>query len=417
MAGIALIHTRRAFSKRARERSRVASHLSRAEKFARENAPALDPSRALVRALLLRALREYREDGAFPQNHQRHCNTPVFVDDRGTRCAVGHLLALSGQAPLVDKISSERNLATVHQLSDELGLAQWLDAAGLSLEEAALIQPTYGPTCSSAAQCFCGHFYPVPAGDAGPAQSASAVLECTLLSRTSARVDVIHGTTTGHTVGSLVELPLFDGTLNGQTTRILVPVLADGTQPQEWTARIAGPGVAALALEPDGTATCAQLAVNSGVSVHARAQSVIAALRSDDCASTLAATDPRGNDRVCSGCACAGPGVSAPGDVSDALDPALARDGDDRPPRAPSTIPAQRVSPGTNRSVYVAVVLEPIDSGNRSAINVCITQLTIVGSGTVRSPAVALLTTPLDSITNRTASVPPSVALPRSAAS
>ncbi len=183
MVGMLFSRTGRAFSKRARERSRVAAHIARAERFASESAAALDPLRALVRDVLLRALREYREEGIFPENHRTGWHSPVFVDEQGTRCAVGHLLELSGE--------SERNLATVHQLADEPRLVQWLEAAGISLTEASLIQPGYAPTCSTAAQCFCAPYRIRGApqsryeGDGGV--QTTAVLDCTLIETNTAR--------------------------------------------------------------------------------------------------------------------------------------------------------------------------------------------------------------------------------------
>jgi hypothetical protein len=45
----------------------------------------------------------------------------------------------------VANIRALRNNATVPELADEPGLADWLDESGLTLAEAARIQPTYGP--------------------------------------------------------------------------------------------------------------------------------------------------------------------------------------------------------------------------------------------------------------------------------
>jgi hypothetical protein len=309
MVGMLVSRTSRAFSKRARERSRVAAHIARAEKFARENGPALDPLRSLVRALLLDALREYREEGTFPENHRRPCNTPVFVDERGTHCAVGHLLALSGERALVAKIAAERNLATVFELSDEPALVQWLDAIGLSLHEAELVQPFYSPACSTAAQCFCQPYTTFLTG--ATSMTANAVLDCTMTSANTARIDRIHGATTGHAVGDSINVRAFRGEPGA---RALVPVLSDGTQP-----RIATPsddagvaGLLAIGVGTDGTATCNGYGLNvPPVLVRARAQSVIAALTTNDCAGAMAVAEPSSTQRQCNGCACAVPARSA----------------------------------------------------------------------------------------------------------
>ncbi len=302
-------------SRRAREGTRVASHIARAEKFAHENkvqVESLDPLRSLVRALLLDALREYREAGEFPENHRRPCNTPVFVDERGTHCAVGHLLSLSGWGALVEKIATERNLATVHELSNEPELVAWLEATGLTVEEAALIQPGYSPACGTAEVCFCLPYLAPNASSntsivPGP-MVATAVLDGTIVAPNTARVDRIYGTTTGHAVGETVFVGAFRG---GEATRVLVAVDADGRQPVQWrfgvdasaSAHYVGIGVAI-----NGTASCSfQGLMAPGVTLDAPAQAVIEALISNDCRATLARAHPPSLDRKCGGCTCATP--------------------------------------------------------------------------------------------------------------
>jgi hypothetical protein len=314
MVGMLVSRTSRAFSKRARERSRVAAHIARAEKFASESAATLDPLRALVRELLLRALSEYREEGIFPENHRTGCHTPVFVDEKGTRCAVGHLLALSGESELVRKIAAERNLATVHQLADEPRLVQWLDAAGISLTEAALIQPGYAPTCSTAAQCFCAPYRIRGArqtrdeGDGGV--QTTAVLDCTVIEQYTARIDRIYGSTQGHSVGDTIRVSVPTPTDHG---RVLVPVEANGGQPVAWDNLDAGgPFYLAIPVSPDGTATCTAVGWGS-VDTHAQATTAISALISADCAATFVSLDRSGDDRRCNrACSVASPASNGP---------------------------------------------------------------------------------------------------------
>jgi hypothetical protein len=97
----------------------------------------------MVRRLLLAELASYRVAGCFPKNRHFAEPTPFFVDDSGTRCAVAHLLELGGEGALVQRIARGRNNARVLELADEPRLTAWLDAAGLTLDEAALIQPSY----------------------------------------------------------------------------------------------------------------------------------------------------------------------------------------------------------------------------------------------------------------------------------
>jgi hypothetical protein len=136
------------------EQSRVARHIERAVVNARRSRPPRDRVKALVRALLLGELARYRRRGVFPKNRDfPERAMPYFVDADGTRCAVAHLLEVGGQAALVAKIARERNNAFVRELADEPELLAWLDAAGMSVEEAAAIQPTY---CDVPAASICG---------------------------------------------------------------------------------------------------------------------------------------------------------------------------------------------------------------------------------------------------------------------
>jgi len=138
-----------------RERRRIESHLRGAEQLARLRTPCLDRLRSLNRAMLLDELARYRRAGRFPRNYEfRNKLVPHFVDSHGTRCALAHLLEISGQAELVLDIAGRRNNARVRELSGSAELLAWLTSAGLSLEEAARIQPEY---CSRtlADECFC----------------------------------------------------------------------------------------------------------------------------------------------------------------------------------------------------------------------------------------------------------------------
>lgn len=93
------------------------------------------------RAHALRDLRRYIDEKQFPRNMGEA--TPVFVDAAERHCAMGALIAWNGGREIVRHIRATRNLATVPTLVDEPGLAQWLELNGMTVEEAALVQPTY----------------------------------------------------------------------------------------------------------------------------------------------------------------------------------------------------------------------------------------------------------------------------------
>ena len=129
----------------AAERNRIQRHLARVEaELTGVDVSHLPPEVQAARTEQIRVLRDYRERGLFPRNLDvPRGKVPVFVDDRGVHCAVGYLMHRSGADDLVDRIASTRNLARVPELVDEPGLAEWLSSVGLSVEEAARIQPAY----------------------------------------------------------------------------------------------------------------------------------------------------------------------------------------------------------------------------------------------------------------------------------
>lgn len=131
----------------AAEVARVRAHLLRVEWELRDaDVSHLTDEQRSARAAHLDRLHAYALAGVFPHNHDvPDRRVPVFVDDHGTHCAVGHLMAMSGEEALVRRISAERNLERVPDLADVPGVAEWLTSAGLSVEEAAAIQPAYGP--------------------------------------------------------------------------------------------------------------------------------------------------------------------------------------------------------------------------------------------------------------------------------
>lgn len=108
------------------------------------DASALSPEQRVARAEQIRLLRRYAAEGNFPHNESLPGKVPFFRDGEGNLCAMAYLLAASGRGDIVDKVARTRNNAYIPDLVDEPGLAAWLDRHGLSLAEAARIQPSYG---------------------------------------------------------------------------------------------------------------------------------------------------------------------------------------------------------------------------------------------------------------------------------
>jgi hypothetical protein len=96
------------------------------------------------RFMQMRRLALYRDRGLFPQNEgQADHAVPIFVDRHDTACAVGQLMRFSGQQESVADIERDNNLVYVPDAGDS-AIARWVLDSGLTLEEAALIQPGYG---------------------------------------------------------------------------------------------------------------------------------------------------------------------------------------------------------------------------------------------------------------------------------
>ncbi|MCA9140333.1 MAG: hypothetical protein KDB00_26360 [Planctomycetales bacterium] len=105
----------------------------------------LNESQLAQRMEHLQTLQAYMREGNFPQNIFVPGRRPVFIDPWGTHCAEGHLIATSGHAKLADTINREHQLDLLRDIKTG-GLSQWQQASGLSIDELALIQPSYRST-------------------------------------------------------------------------------------------------------------------------------------------------------------------------------------------------------------------------------------------------------------------------------
>ena len=95
------------------------------------------------RAVTLWALARYAWRGRFPHNPAPGTRHPIFRDARGTPCAVGHLLAAQGHGARVDAVAAHHNFARVPELARAPWVGPTLLALGLTVEEAARVQPSY----------------------------------------------------------------------------------------------------------------------------------------------------------------------------------------------------------------------------------------------------------------------------------
>ncbi len=105
---------------------------------ARTTTPALTARRAHLLALL----EGYRDKGSVPINLARDHRVPVFIDEAGRICAVGHLIAETAGRELAERVAARFRYHYLRDM-DMPELSAWVAASGLSLEELALIQPAY----------------------------------------------------------------------------------------------------------------------------------------------------------------------------------------------------------------------------------------------------------------------------------
>ncbi len=128
------------------EQFRIQKHLEAVESDLRLHTPTgLTVEQKKARAQRLDALHEYWVRGEFPKNRDYPDSlVPYFIDAEGVPCAVGYLVIVSGHKDFAEDIVRKQNHAYIREIKDPR-LARWAKQSGLTLEECAHIQPTYGP--------------------------------------------------------------------------------------------------------------------------------------------------------------------------------------------------------------------------------------------------------------------------------
>jgi hypothetical protein len=131
------------------EQQLVQFHLTQTEKLLRKRDVAkMSAALQQARARNLDVLHQYLTAGIFPINNKHIGRQPYFIDDYHTYCAVGYLMKESGADDLATDISRSQNYSYLADIHHEK-LMSWVQQSGLSLDELALIQPSYGlwPSC------------------------------------------------------------------------------------------------------------------------------------------------------------------------------------------------------------------------------------------------------------------------------
>ena len=124
---------------------RIQTHLMFVEKELRnKNAPGLTKKQKRNREKVLNLLHEYWLNGVFPSNYDYpEERKPCFIDRDGKICAVGYLLKKTAGRNVAEKINAEHQYEYIAEMNEKL-VTDWAKKYGLSLEECAMIQPTYG---------------------------------------------------------------------------------------------------------------------------------------------------------------------------------------------------------------------------------------------------------------------------------
>ena len=127
------------------EQSRLRAHFDSVDRELRlADTSDLTDTQQASRRTIIAWLRDYRHAGIFPRNDRFPDNAmPFFRDSQGALCAMAYLVARSGRQDIVDHIASTRNNAFIRELADDRALVRWVDSVGLTLDEAARIQPQY----------------------------------------------------------------------------------------------------------------------------------------------------------------------------------------------------------------------------------------------------------------------------------
>lgn len=122
----------------------IQDHLAHAEATLRaRDVSHLTPELRAARAANLDLLHDYWTAGVFPRNTDFPGHRlPYFIDREGVPCAMAHLVIASGFSTEASAISRRENNAYIHDMqSPELGA--WIAQSGLTLDEAAFVQPGY----------------------------------------------------------------------------------------------------------------------------------------------------------------------------------------------------------------------------------------------------------------------------------
>ena len=126
---------------------RIRTHLEYVENLLRnKNVSGLSTDLQTKRNHLLVLLHDYWTNGVFPKNYDYvDQRKPCFIDKDGAICAVGYLLEQTTSRQVADEINSKHKYDELLAMNNS-NVDNWVLTSGLTKEECAMIQPTYGST-------------------------------------------------------------------------------------------------------------------------------------------------------------------------------------------------------------------------------------------------------------------------------
>ena len=131
------------------ENKRLQTHLNYVEKLLRrKDISSLTKNQKQNRHKMLDLLHEYWTAGVFPKNYDYpNQRIPCFIDKDGNICAVGYLIERTSGRQTAEKINSKFKYEYLLAMNDQK-VDRWVQSSGLTKEECAMIQPTYGPSAT-----------------------------------------------------------------------------------------------------------------------------------------------------------------------------------------------------------------------------------------------------------------------------
>jgi hypothetical protein len=125
---------------------RIKTHFEYVENLLRQkDMHDLSPELQQKRRQILNLLHDYSVKGIFPRNYDYDGNRePCFIDKDNRICAVGYLIEKTVGRKIAEDINRKHKYDKILAMN-ERAVDSWIEVSGLSKEECAMIQPTYGP--------------------------------------------------------------------------------------------------------------------------------------------------------------------------------------------------------------------------------------------------------------------------------